>query len=260
VLRSAIQSVRLDFARVISRKFERGRFLIICADPEKLERQFGETGREAVTSSSLAELVAKLRQDDGASHFEIAVWFYSSEKTGDNCIVEELARRANDIVLISGAGADAVRRRPQLVECFRRFGLLPDYGCDLGELDPGAICLRRWSSETADALIPAVEAAFARLNTRLGGFQRILRTRISELEAADRHIATLEEKLLKLKQCRREIKLLKEQKQALRKSPERKVGQVLLAPYRLPEKLVKRVWKKLFLRSAERERTPAPSE
>ena len=49
--------------------------------------------------------------------------------------------------------------------------------------------------------------------------------------------------MLKLKEYRRELKLLKEQKQTLRKSPERRVGQILLAPYRLPGKLAKTVWK-----------------
>src|SRR4051812_44336444 len=62
---------------------------------------------------------------------------------------------------------------------------------------------------------------------------------MAELEAADRHIANLEQKLLKLKEYRRSIKQLKEEKQTLRKSPERRIGQVLLAPYRLPQKLVR---------------------
>jgi GT2 family glycosyltransferase len=66
---------------------------------------------------------------------------------------------------------------------------------------------------------------------------------MSELEAADRHIANLEQKLLKLKEYRRSIKQLKEEKQALRKSPERKIGQVFLAPYRLPQKLLREVRK-----------------
>jgi GT2 family glycosyltransferase len=254
VLQSAIQSVRSDFARVISEKFERGRFLIIGADLEKLEQQFRKAEREAAIIDSYADLAARLRQGGGVPPFEIAVWFYSSEEGDDNCIVEELSRRANNIVLIPGAGADVARRRPQCVECFRRFGLLPDYECDLGELHPGAVCLWRQPSEIAETLIPAAETAFARLHTRLSGLQRILRTRISELEAADQHIAALEEKLLKLKKYRRELKLLKEQKQTLRKSPERKIGQVLLAPYRVPEKLVKAAWKKLHPGRAERQR------
>ena len=72
-----------------------------------------------------------------------------------------------------------------------------------------------------------------------------LRTRISELEAADRHIAKLEEKILKLREATRELKQLKKDKHALRKCPERKVGQVILAPYRLPQKLFREVRKQL---------------
>jgi GT2 family glycosyltransferase len=82
--------------------------------------------------------------------------------------------------------------------------------------------------------------------------QQDLRALTTELEAAHYHIATVEEKLLKLKQYRRELKLLKEQRQSLRKSPERRVGQLLLAPYRLPEKVVKTVWKKLHPRATKR--------
>jgi O-antigen biosynthesis protein len=261
VLPSAIHSVRSDFARVISGKFQAGRFLVIgAAEAEKLERQFGEMGREAVFTASSADLTAKLRRDGGAAYFEITIWFYPPEKSEDNRICEELSRCASSVVLMPRAGANVANRRPHLIECFGRFGWLPDYGCDLGELDPGAILLRRQPSGTSEALALAAETAFAKLNTRLSGLQRMLRTRISELEAADRHIATLEGKLLKLKQYRSELKLLKEQRQALRTSPERRIGQVLLAPYRIPEKLVKRAWKKLHPRSAGRRRPVAPTE
>jgi GT2 family glycosyltransferase len=72
------------------------------------------------------------------------------------------------------------------------------------------------------------------------------------LEAADRHIARLEEKVLKLKQAKRDLKQLKAEKQALRKSPERKIGQVILAPYRLPQKLIRELRKQFG--------TPRPSQ
>ena len=216
------------------RKFAHGRFIVVGADPDKFGRQFAETGREAAVSESCADLAEKSQRDSAAARFEIGVWFYSSEKSDDDHIAEELSRCAIDIVLIPGAGADFTKRRPQLVESFRRLGLLPDYGCDLGELDPAALCLRRRPPEIREALVPTVEAAFSRLHTQMGWLQRILRTRMAELEAADRPIARLEEKLLKLKQYRREIKLLKEQKQALRRSPERRIGQIVAAPYRLP--------------------------
>lgn len=73
---------------------------------------------------------------------------------------------------------------------------------------------------------------------------------MSELEAADRHIANLEQKLLKLKEYRRSIKQLKGEKQAFRKSPERRIGQVLLAPYRLPQKLFREIRKRWPARPA----------
>ena len=258
--RSAIHSVPSDFARVIARKFEHGRFLIIGGvESEKLERQFGELGREAVITDGGVDLATTLPQDEPAP-FEVAIWFYSAEESDDDRLSKELSRYASCIVLLPGAGASVAKRRSQLVECFRRFGLLPDYECDLGNLDPIAILIRRQPSETAEAVIPVVETAFARLNTRLSGLERMLRTHISELEAADRHIATLEEKLLKLKQYRRDLKLLREQRQALRKSPERKIGQVLLAPYRIPEKLVKTAWQKLRPRGEVRLRSAAPTE
>jgi GT2 family glycosyltransferase len=257
VLQSAIHSVRPDFARLIAGKFERGRFLVIGADPKKVAPQFGEIGREAVFGESRADLAEKLRQDP--ARFEIAVWFYPSGKSDDDRIAEELSRHADDVVLIAGAGAEVAERRPHLVECFGRFGLLPDYGCDLGGIDPGAICLRHHPGEL-EALFPVVETAFARLNRRLSALQRILRTRMTELEAADRHIAALEEKLLKLKQYRSELKLLNEQRRRLRKSPERRVGQVLLAPYRIPERLIKAAWKRLRPHRTQGERSAGPTE
>src|SRR5262245_28631270 len=111
----------------------------------------------------------------------------------------------------------------------------------------------------AEELVPPVESAFARLHGEVQNYQRTLRARMSELEAAQCHIAELEGKLLKLKQYRNELKLLKEQKEALLHSPERKIGKILLAPYRLPERLIRLTWKKLFRRGAS-EGIVAPGE
>ena len=257
---SPFHSTNADFVRVISRKFADGRFLIIGASAQEVERQFSEAKREASVVSSPGDLATRLGSGEAMVHFETAVWFYSSGEKDDNRIAEALSRCADRIVLLPGLGADAARRRPQLVQCFERFGLLPDYGCDLMELDPGALCLRHQPSAVVGGLTPAVEVAFARLNRALSDLKGSLQIRCSELEGAHRHIAALEEKLLKLKEYRRELKLLKEQKRSLRKSPERRVGQVLLAPYRLPEKLAKTVWKKLRRPGRERRRSVAPSE
>ena len=81
----------------------------------------------------------------------------------------------------------------------------------------------------------------AQLTARLRALQRTLEMRRAELEEAHRHIAALEEKLLKLKEYRLELKRLKEERQRLRKSAERRVGQVLLAACRLPTRLAKKV-------------------
>ena len=256
---SPIYSDDPDFAQVISRKFERGRFLIVGGDPEKLKRQFKEAGREAGILGSWGNLAQKL-EEEPAARFETAIWFYPPEKSDDDRVAELLSRCATDILLIPGTGTDGAERRPQLVACFRRFGLLPDYACDLGELNPGAIRLSHHLSGSTEALVLGVETAFARLNRRLGRLERLLRLRETELEAADQHIASLEGKLLKLKQYRSDLKLLKEQKRALRKSPERRIGQVLLAPYRLPERAVKAVLKRLRAHGPRRERAVASSE
>ena len=166
------------------------------------------------------------------------------DTSSDERAAEDIAARAREVLLVSGVGVEIANRRPQLVEHFRRFGLVPDYECDLEDWEPTSLRLVRKTEESAGTLVPAVESAFARLNRHVRGLQRALRTRVSELEAADRHIAKLEGKLLKLKEAKRELKQLKQEKQALRKSPERKVGQVLLAPYRLPQKLLREVRKR----------------
>ena len=85
----------------------------------------------------------------------------------------------------------------------------------------------------------------SKMNEEQQALERKLEIRNRELQEAHSHIAALEEKLLKLKQYRRELKLLKEERRTLRKSAERRIGQVLLAPYRVFEKPAKRVWRKL---------------
>jgi GT2 family glycosyltransferase len=260
VLPSAFDCPGADFARVMSQKFERGPFLVVGAVSGKLERQFAEIGRETVVIESCGELAGKLSQEATATRFETAIWFYPSEKRDDDRMAEELSRCANEIVLIPCSEVDMSERRPQIVLKFGQFGLLPDYQCDLGEIHPGALRLRQRPGETADSLVEGMEAVFAKINARLTGLERTLHDRVSELEAAHRHIAALEEKLLKLKQYQRELKLLKEQEQTLRKSPERRIGQVLLAPYRIPEKLVKATRKKLSPRGGGGKRSVAQTQ
>jgi GT2 family glycosyltransferase len=244
VLRPPTYSVRSDFARFVAHKFGHGPFLVISPERPELERQFKDAGVAATICASLAELASTVPQNGSSPPVDLAIWFYPPDKSHDERAAEDISGRAREVLLVSGGGAEIASRRPRLVEGFRHFGLLPDYECDLGDLEPTALRLVRKTEESAGTLVPAVESAFARLNRHVRGLQRTLRTRVSELEAADRHIAKLEEKLLKLKEAKRELKQLKQEKHALRKSPERKIGQVLLAPYRLPQKLLREVRKR----------------
>ena len=98
------------------------------------------------------------------------------------------------------------------------------------------------------------------MNKEVEALERKVEIRNRELAEAHRHIATLEEKLLKLKQYRRELKLLKDERRRLRKSAERRVGQVLLAPYRVFEKLPKAVWKKFHWKKGKRATTNGLTE
>ena len=98
------------------------------------------------------------------------------------------------------------------------------------------------------------------MNNERDALERKLEIRDRELTEAHSHIATLEEKLLKLKRYRRELKLLKEERRRLRESAEHRVGQILLAPYRLFEKPAKKVWRKVRQRSRTRNKPAAPTE
>ena len=219
-------------------------------------------GNEAQLGGSLRRAEARATfsltaTDLPAKHWDVALWFYPPGMAADVRSVPEIARRADEVVLLSAPGAQLAKDRPTLVETFRELGFAPDYRFAVGGNDPAALRLARPAPTGPAGIVPAAESAFSRINVQLLAVQRTLRTRMAELEAADRHIANLEEKLLKLKEAKRDLKQLKAEKLALRKSPERKVGQVLLAPYRLPQKLYREVRKRW---PANGSRLPAHTE
>lgn len=211
---------------------------------EDLAAQLGRLGLHATAFESGRDLAGALPQNGRSPVVDVGVWIYPKLASDDEAVIAELARLATKIVLVPSRGAEVSKRRPALVERFRQIGLAPDYDADMTALDPGALQLVRSEAGTGDAFGPAVETAFARLSHQMRSLERTLQTRMSELEAADRHIAKLEEKVLGLKEAKKALKQLKQEKQALRKSPERKVGQVLLAPYRLPQKLFREIGKR----------------
>src|SRR3954469_7723431 len=238
MLRPRSHSLPSGFGRMLVEKFGRGRFLLVGGDQDELERQFSAAGAEIAWSESATGL-------PNGAEAELGIWFYPRENAADEASARAMAAAAKSVLLIPESGAEPSVRRPELVRQFGELGLLPDYDCDVGVLGPAALRLTRTAPSSAQALVPAVESAVARLQRHVRDLERSLGTRMSELEAADRHISKLEEKLLKLKEARVQLKQLKAEKQELRKSPERKLGQVLLAPYLLPKKLVRGIRKRM---------------
>jgi O-antigen biosynthesis protein len=237
VLQTASSSAARNFARVLAEKFGRGRVLIIGGDETDVEQQCTAAGLTVTICRRMSDLDGAISHNDRERNFERAVWFYSGDEGDEE--IQKLAQHISDIVLVPSQGTELVKARPKIIARFSRYGFLPDYDVDLVELGPGAIRLVQQHAGSAEHLVARAESAFARLNAQIGALQRTLRTRAAELQAADRHIATLEEKIFALKEAKRELKQLKGEKQTLRKSPERRIGQVLLAPYRLPQKLIR---------------------
>jgi GT2 family glycosyltransferase len=260
VLRPRSHSLPSGFARFVVEKFGHGPFLVIGREGDELERQFRAVEATATVFASVSDLPAALPQNGVTARGGLAIWFYPHDNAGDAPAAEALAAAAENVLLVPETGGQNSGRRPELVRHFANAGLLPDYNCDLGVLEPGALHLVRAAAESAPVLVAAVEAAFARVQRQVHGLERSLRTRMSELEAADQHISKLEEKLLKLKEAKQQLKQLKAEKQALRKSPERKVGQVLLAPYLLPQRLVRGIRKRFPKGTKPARGSKTPSE
>jgi GT2 family glycosyltransferase len=259
VLRPRSHSLPSGFARFVVQKFGHGPFLVVGSESDDLERQFRAAEATATVFASVGDLPPASSKNGVTVRAGLAIWFYPHDNTGDADAAGILAAAAENVLLVPEPGGQNAGRRPELVRQFAEVGLLPDYDCDLGALEPGALRLVRAVPGSAQALVPAVEAAFARVQRQVHGLERSLRTRMAELEAADHHISKLEEKLLKLKEAKQQLKQLKAEKQALRKSPERKVGQVLLAPYLLPQRLVRGIRKRFpkGVKSARGSKTPS---
>jgi GT2 family glycosyltransferase len=251
------QTSRPDFARIVTRKFAPARLLLVGSEAAQFVGQCRQEEIDTVSCAGICELEAL--SENGACPFDVAIWFYpaASATADDVQTLDRLSSLASNLVLVPATGADAAKRRPPLVAHLGTRSFFPNYDCDISDLEPAALQLTHKASESAATQVRAVEDAFSRLNRHVRGLERRLRTRMSELEAADRHIATLEQKLLKAKEAKRELKQLKQEKQALRKSPERKIGQVLLAPYRLPQKLVQEVRKRFPNAGTRRDSGPA---
>jgi hypothetical protein len=143
VLRPPSHSLPTGFAQLIARKFGRGPFLAIGSERDELEQQFESAGVRATIFASITELTATLSKNGSRPRADLAVWFYPPDQAQDEGAAEALATFAENVLLVPEAGAEISKRRPHLVECFGRAGLLPDYDCDLGDLEPGGLRLVR---------------------------------------------------------------------------------------------------------------------
>src|SRR6266571_3161303 len=262
VPRLSSQLIRSDFARLLAHRFGASRLLLVGAEREQLSEQCRRANLEATVCTPADQLAVVAGANGESERFDLAIWLYAPDPTPaeDERFLTHLSQLTNDLVLVAGQGDGIPKRRPQLVAHLRRLGFFADYECDLSDFGPGAFRLVRKKGEGVDTFLSSVETAFARLNLQVCGLQRTLRTRTSELESADRHIARLEEKVLELKQAKRDLKQLKAEKHALRKSPERKIGQVILAPYRLPEQLFREVRKHFPWLGSKKRSQASPNE
>lgn len=247
--------------RLIARRFGASRILLAGADSAQFIDQAQENDTSTTCCLGLAELEA-LPSNGTYPLFDLAIWFYPPEAESANGgpVLARLHSLSDTLILIPGAGANVAKQRAPLVKTLGGYGFVPRYDSDIVEVQLGAILLTRQQPDAIPGFIPEVESGFSLVNAQLRGLHRTLRTRMAELEAADRHIARLEEKVLKLKQAKRDLKQLKAEKQALRKSPERKVGQVLLAPYRLPQKLIREVRKQFGRPAAPQNPVLSPND
>src|SRR6266550_3021123 len=136
VLRPRSHSLPPNFAQWIAQKFGRGPFLVIGAEQDELVRQFKAAEISATVTGAIAEVPPALRAG-------LAIWFYSRDNAGDERAVQALAAAAENVLLVPEPGTETAVRRPELVRRFAEAGLLPDYDCDLGTLEPGALRLVR---------------------------------------------------------------------------------------------------------------------
>src|SRR5262249_38288531 len=251
----------VEMLRLVTRRFAPGRLLLVGKEAMELAEQ---PALNALVSKRFPRLSAleTLQPNGSEPQFDLAIWFYppDAESTEEEGLIARLTSLSDQVILLPSAGTNLAKRRPNLVATLVRYDFLPNYDSEIVEIEPAAVHLSRSHTRSMDAFFAEVESGFARINTQLRATQRALRTRMTELQTADQHIARLEEKVLKLKEARRELKQLKAEKQALRKSPERKIGQVILAPYRLPQRLIRTMRRRLDDSARAKHRASSPNE
>ena len=159
VLRPRSHSLPSGFAQLVVQRFGHGPFLVLGAERDELERQFRAAETTATVFASVSDLPPASSQNGVTARAGLAIWFYPRDNAGDAHAAEALAAVTENILLVPEPGVESAVRRLELVRRFAEAGLLPDYDCDLGALEPGALRLVRAIPESVQALVPVVESA-----------------------------------------------------------------------------------------------------
>ena len=234
ILASSLQSVGSALLRNIAERLGRGPVLVIGGDKTELESQFREEGFEPVFWINATDVPG----GDSVA-IQTAVYYFSAKNRNDQPEAALIARLTSVLVLVP-MDARSITDRPKLVMSLAEVGFVPDYDCDLDVI--GTVVLRNHSVPITDLAFSA-EHAIAGAQEKVRKLESKLKLRMTELEAAESHIQQLDDNILKLKETKRQLREMKQKRQELRKSPERRIGQVLLAPYLLPRKLLRRIGK-----------------
>ena len=124
-----------DFARAISQRFEHGRFLVIGDNAPETGVSIPQKRAEKLSMWSPDELASKLSQDTEQRALSNRGLVLSVIRTqgryGDGSALG--LRKLLSLCLGPALTCQAASR---LVQCFSRFGFVPDYECDL------MICIR----------------------------------------------------------------------------------------------------------------------
>ncbi len=96
---------------MVTRIFGEGRFLFVGGDCDALERQFAGRVEATAFFLSVSELMATPAQNGSAGHFDVAIWCVQRPNIDFASAAEHLAKRADELVLISGDGVELAKPR-----------------------------------------------------------------------------------------------------------------------------------------------------
>ncbi len=91
---------------MLTQKFGRAGLVIVGEGTQAIEKQLAQLEVEAIACPSAKELPALLPANGRRPITRVAVWIYPKSESEDEAQVAEIARVADEIVLVPGAGAE----------------------------------------------------------------------------------------------------------------------------------------------------------